>query len=213
MNGIGVYVSDRKVSQGNTGNMVKTDNVVRHRSNKVMQSMDQWETICGTFVGTGEEQYIVIGNFASDNKLKIEKVKRPKNVTGVQFQAAYYYVDDVEVKAITAPSECACTPADEREPDLIFTKKNVASEEEMSTSDKVKASTVYFASLKSELTGLAKRDLDALADLLKANPSMRLEVVGHSDDDEMKEGELNPRYAAMGKAVPIRWCATRSAKG
>ena len=103
------------------------------------------------------------------------------------------------MKAITAPSECACTPADEREPDLIFTKKNVASEEELSTSDKVKASTVYFASLKSELTGLAKRDLDALAALLKANPSMRLEVVGHSDDDEMKEGELNPRYAAMGK--------------
>ncbi len=199
VNGIGVYVSDRKVSEGNTGNMVKTDNVVRHRSNKVMQSMDQWETICGTFVGTGEEQYIVIGNFASDNKLKIEKVKRPKNVTGVQFQAAYYYVDDVEVKAITAPSECACTPADEREPDLIFTKKNVASEEEMSTSDKVKTSTVYFASLKSELTGLAKRDLDALADLLKANPNLRLEVVGHSDDDEMKEGELNPRYATMGK--------------
>ena len=199
VNGLGVYVSDRKVKQGNSGKMIKDQNVVRHRSNKVMQSMDQWETICGTFVGTGEEEYIVIGCFEPDAKLDITKVKKPKGVTGVQHMAAYYYVDDVSVVAITAPSECACTPADERVSDIIFTKKNVASEDEMTTEQKVASSTVYFASLKNTLTGLAQADLDKLAALLQANPSLRLEVVGHSDLDEAKEGSLNPRYGDLGK--------------
>lgn len=199
VNGIGIYVSDRKVKQGNTGKMIKAENVVRHRSNKVMQSMDQWETICGTFVGTGEEEYIVIGCFEADAKLDIQKMKKPKGVTGVQHLAAYYYVDDVSVMAITAPSECACTPADERTPDLIFTKKNIASEDEMTVEQKVTSSTVYFASLKNTLTGLAQADLDKLAAMLKANPNLRLEVVGHSDMDESQEGELNPRYADLGK--------------
>lgn len=199
VNGIGAYVADRKVRQGNEGNMIKKTNVVKHKSNKVMKSMDQWETVCGTFVGTGEEQYIVIGNFDSDSKLKIEKVKRPKGITGTQFMAAYYFIDDVEVKAIQAPSECACTPADQAEPDLIFTKKNIASEDEMTTAQKVANSTVYFASLKQTLTGQAQNELKALAEILIANPSMKVEVVGHCDDDEVKEGALNNRYQNLGK--------------
>lgn len=199
VSGLGVFVSDKKVFQGNKGNMIKTDNVVRHRSNKVMQSMDQWEVICGTFVATGEEEYIVIGNFESDSKLDIAKVKRPKGMTGTQIQAAYYYIDDVEVRAITAPSECACTPADEQTPDVIFTKKNVANEEELSIKEQIANRTVYFASLKAQVNGQAKLELNKLAELMKSNPEIRLEVVGHIDADENKEAELNPIYANLGK--------------
>jgi flagellar motor protein MotB len=37
-----------------------------------------------------------------------------------------------------------------------------------------------------------------LADLLKDNPSWKLRVIGHTDEDEFNEGKINPRYRELG---------------
>ena len=34
---------------------------------------------------------------------------------------------------------------------------------------------------------------------MKANPSWKLRVVGHSDEDEFNEGKINPRYRGLGE--------------
>ncbi|NNE56410.1 MAG: OmpA family protein, partial [Flavobacteriales bacterium] len=197
VNDIGVYISDRKVEQPNTGTIAK-DPQVRHKSNKVMMVMDGWETVCGTFVATGQEQYMVIGCFGRDDKLEIEKVKRPSGMVGAQVYHSYYYVDDVEVYPIEAQSQCSCSRADDLEPDLIYSKSMMVGKD-LTPTDIIKSSDVYYAFLKSNLNAIAKRDLNKLAKILIENPSIKLEVVGHCDNDEFDEGKINPRYRDLGR--------------
>lgn len=62
---IGALLSDRKIERGGDAPIVQTPDV-QHKSNKTMIYMDGWETVCGTFTGTGEEEYLIIGCFGGD---------------------------------------------------------------------------------------------------------------------------------------------------
>ncbi|MEC7477988.1 MAG: hypothetical protein VYD65_08160, partial [Bacteroidota bacterium] len=120
---IGAILSDRKIERGGTAPIVQKPDV-QHKSNKTMVYMDGWETVCGTFTGTGEEEYLIIGCFGGDASIDEEKVKRPLGndcYAGKAQQAqAYYYIENVKVEAITALSECKCGAADERNMDLVY---------------------------------------------------------------------------------------------
>ncbi|MFT4680130.1 MAG: outer membrane protein OmpA-like peptidoglycan-associated protein [Flavobacteriales bacterium] len=194
---IGMYVSDRKVIQPNTGAMVKAAQI-KHKTNKVMNVMDGWETICGTFIGTGQEEYIIIGCFESDATITIAKNKKPKGVLGTIRYEAYYYLDDVEVMAIEAKSQCICSKEDEQAPDLIYSKSVVVGED-WGPSDHLKNSTVYYAFLKSNVNAIGKRDLAGMVKILNDNPSLKIEIIGHSDNDEVDEARINARYKEIAR--------------
>ena len=61
------------------------------------------------------------------------------------------------------------------------------------------SSQTYYAFLKRTPTGAGKQTVASIAAILKANPMMNLTIVGHSDDDERNEGQVNPRYKMIGK--------------
>jgi flagellar motor protein MotB len=210
VNHIGVYISDRKMEQPNTGSIGKTPQIL-HQSNKVMMVTEAWETICGTFTATGVEEYIIIGSFATDSELTIEKVKKSRDVTGSQIFHAYYYIDDVEVKAIDAASQCKCSAADEVEADLIYSKSSVL-DDKAPISAIIADTDVFYAFLKSDVNPIAERDLVRLIKILKDNPNVKLEVIGHCDNDEFDEGKINPRYQDLGQIRAERW-STLSLKG
>ena len=119
VNGVGAVLSDRKVEQGNTGLLVRTPDVL-HKTDKVMSLVDGWETVCGTYIGTGEEEFLIIGGFHTDKDIEDEKMKKPSDVLGTQIGHAYYYLDNVKVTPIEAKSQCACSAADEVRTDLVF---------------------------------------------------------------------------------------------
>jgi outer membrane protein OmpA-like peptidoglycan-associated protein len=171
---------------------------VLHKADKVMSLQDGWETICGTFIGTGEEEYLVIGGFHKDSDVEDEKMKKPSGVTGVVKNQAYYYLDNVRVTPIEAKSQCACSAADEVRTDLVYGSSVVLSES-MTPDEIVSISAVYYAFLKRRPTGAGAATVAKLADILKANPSWKLRVVGHSDEDEFSEGKINPRYRGLGE--------------
>ena len=196
VNGIGAVVSDRKVEQGNLG-LMERDMDVKHHSNKVMSLYDGWETICGTTIGTGEEEYLIIGGFEKDTDMDVEKIKRPSGVSGAQFNHAYYYLDNVKVFPISAKSQCACTRADEVRTDLVY-GSSVVLNESMSAQEIVSVSAIYYAFLKRNPTGTGQATIAQLADMLKDNPSWKLRVIGHADEDEFNEGKINPRYRELG---------------
>lgn len=197
VNGVGAFLSDRKIEQGNTGALNRTASVL-HKADKVMSLQDGWETICGTFIGTGEEEYLVIGGFHKDSDVEDEKMKKPSGVTGVVKNQAYYYLDNVRVTPIEAKSQCACSAADEVRTDLVYGSSVVLSES-MTPDEIVSISAVYYAFLKRRPTGAGAATVAKLADILKANPSWKLRVVGHSDEDEFNEGKINPRYRGLGE--------------
>jgi outer membrane protein OmpA-like peptidoglycan-associated protein len=196
VNGIGAVLSDRKVEQGNTGLIVR-DMDVMHHANKVMSLYDGWETICGTTIGTGEEEYLIIGGFEKDNELEVEKIKRPSGMTGSQFNHAYYFLDNVKVFPVSAKSQCACTRANEVRTDLVY-GSSVVLNESMSAEEIVSISSVYYAFLKRNPTGAGQSTISKLAEILKENASWKLRVVGHADEDEFNEGKINPRYRDLG---------------
>lgn len=199
-NYIGAIFPDRKQIQPNTGPIVKDLNEisVKHKSNKAMIVMDGWETVCGTYIANGEEEYMIIGCFGSDTKLQLEKMKRPRGVTGSQSYDAYYFIDDVKVYPIEAKSQCECDPAANKEPDLIYGQSTVIGPS-MSAEDIVGVSAVYYAFQKKNITGAGKSTLEEIVRIMTENPSWKMEVIGHCDNDEFNEEKINTRYRDMGQ--------------
>lgn len=199
-NHIGAAFVDRKTIQPNTGTMVRdlNDIHIKDRANKAIIVQDGWETICGVFVGTGQEEYMVIGCFGSDSDLDLPKMKRPRGITGTQTYDAYYYLDDVRVYPIEAKSQCSCDPAADREPDLVYGSSAVV-DEDMTDEELVGISAVYYASLKRTSTQAGTQTMDEIVRIMKENPAWKLEVIGHCDNDEFDEGKVNARYRDMGK--------------
>ena len=197
VNDIGVVVSDRKIEQPNLGDMILQPDV-KQKTNKVFEYTEGWEKFCGTFVGTGQEEYIVIGCFGSRSDMTIEKVKRPVGLTGPQLSHAYYFIDNVEIIEIQAKSQCVCSAVEERDMDLVYGSSSVQ-DEDMTDVEKINSSAIYYAFLKRTPTGSGKQTVADIATILKANPGMRINIVGHCDDDEASEGKINARYKMIGK--------------
>ncbi|MEZ7878332.1 MAG: OmpA family protein [Flavobacteriales bacterium] len=197
VNDIGVVVSDRKIEQPNLGDMILQPDV-KQKTNKVFEYTEGWEKFCGTFVGTGQEEYIVIGCFGSRSDMTIEKVKRPVGLTGPQLSHAYYFIDNVEIIEIQAKSQCVCSAVEERDMDLVYGSSSVQ-DEDMTDAEKINSSAIYYAFLKRTPTGSGKQTVADIATILKANPGMTINIVGHCDDDEASEGKINARYKMIGK--------------
>lgn len=192
VNYIGLYMTNKKFIQKNTGAIIE-DPQIKDITNKVIQNMDEWETVCGTYLAKGGENHVIIGCFATDDKLEVEKLRRPRGLTEPQVYEAYYYVDNVSVTEIRAKSQCDCAAGASRQPDIIYSKSVVITDD-MTSGDILRETDIYFASLKTDLNAIAKRELDKVAKILNENPQIRLEVVGHCDNDEMREGGVTSLY-------------------
>ena len=81
---------------------------------------------------------------------------------------------------------------------LVYGSSSVV-EDDLSDREKIKASVVYYAFLKRTPTGAGKETVNNVIELLKANPDISINIIGHSDDDERSEGAVNARYAKIGK--------------
>lgn len=197
VNNIGAVVSERKVVQPNTGAMVR-DLDVKERTNKVFKAMDAWETVCGTVVGTGQEEYLIIGCFAGDADLQVEKNKRPRDVIGAQSFDAYYYIEDVKLYPVEAKSQCSCSVGTSTQPDLIYGSSIVTSPD-MSEADQLAVSAVYYPFLKRSVSAAGVTTLENLVTILQNNPDWKIEIIGHVDNDEADEAKINSRYVDFGK--------------
>ena len=195
VNGIGAYFSDRKEMQPNLG-LVDREPQVKHRADKVMQLMEGWETVCGTVLGTGQEEYMTIGGFNGSRDIEEVKVKKPSNIAGVQTMHAYYYIDNVKIEPVDAKSQCNCSRSSDSAPDLVYGGPSLPSD--LSGREVVERTSVYYAFVNRSFTEGGKASLDRIAGIMKANPGWTLEVMGHCDNDELSEGKINPRFAEMG---------------
>lgn len=197
VNGLGAVLSDRKIDQSNTGLIVRDADII-HESKKVHMFRDGWETVCGTFIGTGQEEFLIIGNFLGDRDVEEEKMGRPTGAVGSQTNDAYYFLDNIKVYPITAKSQCVCDAADEVKEDLVY-GASFAVDENMKPADIVAGSAVYYAFLKRSPTATGTRTVNQIVELMKENPSMRVRIIGHADDDEFNEGKINARYKDLGE--------------
>ncbi|MFT6244719.1 MAG: outer membrane protein OmpA-like peptidoglycan-associated protein [Salibacteraceae bacterium] len=167
---------------------------------KIMNARYNWTEVCGTFVSTGGEKYIMLGNFLSDDETKYERMKKSKDVKVKEVIAAYYYIDDVSVQLLDSDKgercECAAEEAGDSYSTTIY-QKVFQMTEEMTVSDQIEEHQVFFAFGRDKMNSEGKESLDFIIEQLKANPEMKLQINAHNNAMEDEVGMENDFYADM----------------
>lgn len=178
------------------------ENLLMHFNNTmtIQTARYNWSEICGVYTSTGNEKFITIGNFFSDEDTKSERMKKDPNVSVKQTIAAYYYIDDISVVLIDQEKgekcDCAVEDAGDSYSAMIYQRQfNI--DEDMTDEDKIEEHEVFFAFGRNILSTEGQKSLDFIAGIMKANPNMRLEVAGHNNEQEDTIGEEKSRYANM----------------
>jgi outer membrane protein OmpA-like peptidoglycan-associated protein len=195
VNNVGVYVTDKKL-QYSKDNAIMVEPQVTIADNVAINIMDSWEHICGAFTAAGGEEYIVIGGFGAEDKMKVEKVKKPAGISGTVANDAYYFLDNVEIVAIDAKSQCNCSKKSKPQAQFIYSS-SVARETGAKPTDIINTTVVYFAALTEMVPGQFDSNIEEVAALLKSNPTLNIELVGHSDIDEIAEAKVDEEVANM----------------
>jgi outer membrane protein OmpA-like peptidoglycan-associated protein len=195
VNNLGIFFSDRKIANANN-NALTFKPQVTEKTNRPIKTMDGWETICGTYLATGQEEYFMIGCFGIDSEIKIEKTKKPTGAKGTPIGDAYYYIDAIEITPIEASSQCFCGSETEQQSGVIYSRAS-AKTPNMKPEEIIASTSVYFDVLSPNVHSMFNADLDEIANVMKNNPNIKLDLTGHCDSDEIGEAKINVRYEGM----------------
>ena len=134
---------------------------VTNLPNRILDNTYGWTEISGEFTATGGERFLTIGNFKPFNLSHVARTSSGNPV----LPGAYYYIDDVSVVCLD------CREPDAPKPIPTVRKGQV-----------IRMKNILFETDKSELLPQSYKDLTDLIAILNDNPTMRLEVRGHTDN-------------------------------
>ncbi len=160
VNGIGMYFSEEKLN-------VNTDGPLNFQPQistaEVISAPDhRWVKISGRFKATTEAEYLIIGNFFADSLTNI----RSPGSNALNY--GYYYVDDILLKKENPILE---VPIKENDLCCITIEEGKV----------VQLSNIFFDHDKTELLPRSYVELNKLLKLMRENPSMIIEIRGHTD--------------------------------
>lgn len=195
--GMGAMISKKEYGTEAKSSLIEEETSIV--TSKMFSATFDWDKVCGIYIAEGGERFLTIGNFRSNEDTKNEKNKTPKGVTAEAIIAAYYYIDDVSVVQLLDNAQCDCATSDPTEEysKLIYQKQVVVDDKKMTAAEKLNAQELYFAFGSNELTPLARDVLNTIAELMKANPTMKIQILSHSDKVEDEVGEKKIEFADM----------------
>jgi len=174
VNNLGAYFSDTPFREITDATI---DAVPQIKANRIIAAPpNNWQKISGSFVATSEASYLVIGNFYPDSLTKVQRY----NSNSLNY--AYYYVDDVKLK-----KEQPLISVPIKDDDLT----RITIEE----GKVVQLKNIFFDTNKAELLPLSNIELKKLVQLLEENPTMLIEISGHTDS----RGDIDYNLALSGK--------------
>jgi len=203
-NNMGVMFSKKQFGTESKVSIIEDASIV-HLNNdyETISARYDWTEICGTYTAKGGEKYITLGNFASNDETRFERMKKDaktKDIRVKQVISAYYYIDDVSVRLLDQEKgqKCDCLQEDAGDAysTLIYQKSFIVTEE-MTAKEKVDDREVYFAFGKSKLSAEGKSSLDFIAKMLEENPNKKLQILGHNNAAEDEVGAEKSVYADM----------------
>lgn len=198
-NQIGVNFSKKQFGTEDKA-IIKDVAHVLHANNdtKKINQMYNWDQVCGIYEATGGEKFITIGNFYPDANTSSETNRKNKDLKINQIVAAYYYIDDVSVELLGKNDKCDCQiEVDQDNYSTTVYQKAVNLNDKMTPAQKIEKQQLFFAFGKTTVTPTGKEALDFVIKTLKENPTMKLEILGHSDPEEDKVGKEKGQYAEM----------------
>ncbi len=143
-----------------------------------------WITLQSFYKSTGNEKYIILGNFRSDKNTVYKKIV-PENQKGKKEKwdlsrtekASYYYIDDVSVEKVSIRNEIPDSDQVQRTevPDTFNINK-------IEVDSAIILNNVFFNFDKYDLLPESYKELDKLYYLMKTNPSIKIRIEGHTDN-------------------------------
>lgn len=196
-NQIGMNISKKAFGTEEKTSIIDKANVL-HATNKVFNAAYGWEQVCGIYEAEGGEKYITIGNFSNNEDTKNERNKKLTDIKVAQIIAAYYYIDNISVTLVDDTNPCNCAPEDSDEGfSKTIYQKAVNLNDKMSVKEKVEAQNLYFAFVKNAITQEGELALNFIAEQMKADPSMKLQIKGFSDEKEEELAAEKSVYSGM----------------
>ena len=143
-----------------------------------------WITVQSFYKSTGNEKYIILGNFRSDKNTVYKKLF-PENQKGKRKKwdlvrnekASYYYIDDVSVEKVSIRNEIPDSDRIQKTeiPDTFNINK-------IEIDSAIILKNVFFDFDKYDLLPESYTELDKLYYMMKTNPSIRIRIEGHTDN-------------------------------
>lgn len=194
---LGAYVSRTVVNKKDEASLTYAAQVPDLKT-KVYGDMDGWVGVCGVYEAKGDEQYLIIGNFAATDKVSAGKTRRPRGETRPQRPEAYYFIDDVSVTPVKLLSECSCEQIDKDKSEFIYGRRMTANPG-LSPAQQVDRSVIYFKRFNKDIDPSMASQMDSLASLLAANPAIKVKLTGHVDVKEVERSSMRPDLAELGR--------------
>lgn len=190
-NKTGAYFSKKPLGGTDRQPAIITDEThIEHPNQVIFNGMYGWDLICGEYVAKGGEKYMTIGNFTNEDGIKTERVRKPKDAKGQQIIAAYYYIDDVSVELLGPDEDCNCQYGDEAKFEtLTVYQRSAEINANMSAKEQVEQYNIFYAAGRYDVRIEGEKTLEALVKLMTDNPSMKLEITGHTDSEEAQSPE------------------------
>lgn len=169
-NNIGVYFSEKPLKITNEERLAVQPQIVE---TKIIDNKKgtEWVKIRLNFKLNFAASWLIIGNFADDTQtLNISPpLSMRDKMAEYPLNFAYYYLDDISVRKI--------------EPILpLPTAKDDLTRVDLELGKKIRLQNIYFATNSAELLPSSFDELKTLKKILTDNPSLEIEIWGHTDN-------------------------------
>lgn len=156
--------------------------VLQTHPNLVLGFREHWMNISGQFVANGDEKYLYFSNFTDSANLRLFNLDSIWN-SGVS--EIYYYIDDVMLKEVKEDTDCPCNV---KACEIEEIPKPVSKQPKKGQTMVLR--NIQFELDKSVLLPSSFNSLDSLVMFLEENPSMHIEIGGHTDNSGSDEHNL-----------------------
>ncbi len=143
--------------------------------NKLETLTNEWYRATRTIQAKGGEQFLVIGNFSSNQETESMKIEYREGKSLMLGGSAYYYIDDVLVAPTNIPVSDSVSLVSQPivKPNEVYILKHI-----------------HFPFDSYELLPSSFQELDFLIGILKKNPKWKVQLSGHTDDQGTDEYNL-----------------------
>lgn len=172
-NGIGMYFSDMDLNSPRKINYPFEPQIV-YSNNQIIDNKNNWVQLCGTFTANGDEIYLIIGNFLSNQKMQYKQLDENLIQTQSISPMAYYLIDDVKVFEYNDSLIVACGSAPE--------KKVKPFEGKLERDEKLILKNLHFETDKAIILENSYFELNKLVYALKKNTTLKIKINGHTDN-------------------------------
>ncbi len=165
INKLGAYFSNKKIDTPTENRLSFTPHVF---ADKIIHAENGgWAHFTGKFSANNEGEWLIIGNFFSDEETTTSTPSVSNTSGSLNF--AYYYIDDVAVRKAEP-----ILPVSIKEDDLTRVPLKVGKV--------ITLKDIFFDSDRSELLPRSNVELDKLLQIMRDNPRLEIEIIGHTDN-------------------------------